>query len=91
MPVRTIWVGVFWHAAATALLAAMTDKRKKLRRVRGALSMILYFIPVRAMPRMKYFWKKIKISKTGIVEMTEPAKTISQTVRFLMTNSASPN
>ncbi len=89
--VPTASVIVFSHAAAIAPPAARTHKRKKSLRLRRAFSIVLYFIPVRAMPRMKYFWKKIKIKRTGIVEITEPAKTTSQTVLFLRINSASPS
>src|SRR5688572_33410846 len=89
--VPTISVIVFPHAAATAPPAARTHKRKNSRRLRGVLSIVAYFIPVKAIPRMKYFWKKMKINRTGRVETTEPAKTTSQTVLFLRINSASPS
>src|SRR5689334_5128239 len=50
-----------------------------------------YFIPVREIPRMKYFWKMRKMSKTGNVARTEPAITWSQAVRFLTTYNARPS
>src|ERR1051325_1566559 len=90
-----------WQAARTVPPAVTMHKRRKPRRFKGlsiviqcnirAENVLVYFIPVRAIPRMKYFWKNKKTNNTGKVEITDQAKTISHTVRFLITNNARPN